>query len=388
LHDNTPSTTRRRPTRAEQDALRDRVVKVLEGQGFDLARRTVSAPWATQKDDLRRLHSEAVAHRRDRGRAGLKRHQDRLLRWIADGSEVSPTHISPRLVEVTPDSDEELLFRFAALHWSIPVSSGYGRRVRFTVFDAANQKLIGIIGLGDPVFNLAARDNWIGWSRDQRAANLHHVMEAFVVGAVPPYSRLLGGKLIAMLLASSSVQRAFHRRYAAREAVISRRRLPGRLALITTQSALGRSSIYNRVRYGDRLLLHPVGFTAGYGEFHFSNGLYTALSEYAQRYCEPTAKTSAWGTGYRNRREVIKKALVSIGLPTDWIHHGICREVFAVPLAEQTCEFLRDETTRPRWLNASTAELSNYWLDRWVLPRLSTRGDFRAFDKRDYRLWT
>jgi len=380
--------SRSRPTQAEQDALRESVVQALEDQGFDLAQRTVSAPWASQKDDLRRLHSHAVEHRRQVARSGLKRHQDRLIRSIADGTEISPTRISPRIVEVTSNSEEELLFRFAAAHWSIPVSSGYGRRLRFLVLDASNRKLIGIIGLGDPVFNLAARDSWIGWSRDQRAANLHHVMEAFVVGAVPPYSRLLAGKLIAMLLASASIRRAFRRRYADREALISERSLPGQLALITTQSALGRSSIYNRVRWNDRLLLHAIGFTAGYGEFHFSNGLYSALSDYAERYCEPTAKASAWGNGYRNRREVIKKALVSIGLPTNWIHHGIRREVFAVPLAAHTREFLRDETARPRWLDVSTAALSDYWLERWALPRLDSRGDFRTFDKHSYRLWT
>jgi Druantia protein DruA len=38
------------------------------------------------------------------------------------------------------------------------VSRGYGRRMRFLIWDQSNEKLIGLIVLGDPVFNLRVRD--------------------------------------------------------------------------------------------------------------------------------------------------------------------------------------------------------------------------------------
>lgn len=372
---------------SERQALRARVELSLKEQGFDIEDGRVAIPEALNKGDLRRLHSLAVEHRREKARPGLQRHQGRLLRWIADGSEVNPNAVAPRLVEVTRDSEEELLFRFVALHWSIPVSSGYGRRLRFLVVDSANDKLIGILGLGDPVFNLGVRDQWIGWDKARRQTHLQHVMEAFVVGAVPPYSVLLGGKLVAMLLAARELQRAFAKRYAHKQALISGRPLSGRLALITTQSALGRSSIYNRVRYHERLLLEPLGYTAGYGEFHFANGLYGALSQHAARYCEATAKAEAWGTGFRNRREVIKKSLVSLGLPTDWVHHGIRREVYAIPLAKRTRGFLRGEVSRPGWLDLSTEDLASHWRERWLLPRVERRDGYKTFCRDDYALW-
>jgi len=37
------------------------------------------------------------------------------------------------------------------------VSRGYGRQ-RFLIWDQSNEKLIGLIALGDPVFNLRVRD--------------------------------------------------------------------------------------------------------------------------------------------------------------------------------------------------------------------------------------
>jgi hypothetical protein len=87
-------------------------------------------PNAADKDSLRRLHETAVAHKIERSTPGLRRHEQRLLRYIATGGEVRPEAITPRLVEVKADTEEELLFRYVTLHWAIPTSSGYGRRLR------------------------------------------------------------------------------------------------------------------------------------------------------------------------------------------------------------------------------------------------------------------
>ena len=339
------------------------------------------------KEGLRGLHATAVAHRIERARKQLFRAEKRLLQSIASGHEVVPAEIRPRLVEISPDSEEELLFRYASLHWSIPVSSGYGRRLRFLVVDEYNGKLIGLVGLGDPVFSLAPRDQWIGWTPVDRRERLVNVMDAFVLGAVPPYSFLLCGKLVAMLAASDTVRGAFERKYGGAGALISGRTHDGRLALITTTSALGRSSVYNRLRFGNRLLYHSVGFTQGSGEFHFSNGLYGAIAEFAEKNCEATAKQERWGTGFRNRREVIRKCLRALGLPSEWIYHGVEREVFVVPLARNTREFLRGEQAALLWYQQSEAEMFEYFRDRWMLRRASWDNRYRTFIRDNFRLW-
>jgi hypothetical protein len=291
------------------------------------------------------------------------------------------------LVEVLPDSDEELLFRYASLHWSIPVSSGYGRRLRFLVIDDHNGKLIGLVGLGDPVYSLGARDEWVGWTFSDRRKRLRNVMDAFVLGAVPPYSFLLCGKLVAMLAASDTVRDAFKRKYGGARSVIRRKAHDGRLAMITTTSALGRSSVYNRLRLGARLLYQSVGFTKGSGEFHFSNGLYGAISGFAEKYCDATAKQERWGTGFRNRREVIKKCLPALGLSSDWVYHGIEREVFVIPLARNTREFLRGQHSRLMWYHQSETRIFEYFRDRWMLPRFSRDERFRSWSKDDWAIW-
>lgn len=369
------------------DNLRLQVVRSLRVQGFRVRQGAVLPPAELSKDSIRQLHETAVAHRIERAKGGLVRAESHLLQHLASGTDVDPLLMSPRLVEVQPDSKEELLFRYASLHWSIPVSSGYGRRLRFLVVDDSNSKLVGLIGLGDPVFSLGPRDQWIGWTSARRKQRLKHVMDAFVLGAVPPYSHLLCGKLVAMLATSDTVRDAFRRKYGGTQSLIRRNTHDGRLALLTTASALGRSSVYNRLRIGKRLLYESVGFTRGSGEFHFSNGLYGALSAYAEQHCEPTAKQERWGTGFRNRREVIKKCLPAIGLSSEWLYHGIEREVFVIPLAKNSRAFLCGLHGRLCWYHQDEAAIHEYFRDRWMLPRASWDKRYRDFDPESLRLW-
>ncbi|MDI6906412.1 MAG: DUF4338 domain-containing protein [Thermoanaerobacterales bacterium] len=370
------------------EVLKELIIHSLEHQGFIIDGHRILLPPQLDKQGIRRLHAAAVAHRVDRARRALKRHEDHLLQRIAAGADVVPERISPRLVEVQAGTDDELLFRYASLHWSIPVSSGYGRRLRFLVVDEQNDKLIGLIGLGDPVFALGARDRWIGWDAEARKERLHHVMDAFVLGAVPPYSFLLCGKLVAMLVASNEIKKAFMRKYSKKRlSFIRGRPLDARLVLVTTTSALGRSSLYNRVTYDGRLLYHSVGFTRGSGEFHFSNGLYRAISDYAMQFCQPTAKNEKWGNGFRNRREIVKKCLVDLGLSQDLLYHGIRREVFVVPLAHNAREFLQGKHSKVRWLDQSVEDLFRSFRKRWLLLRAERNQRYRDFNPESWRLW-
>jgi len=369
------------------EQLRILLIRSLESQGFAIRDGHVRLPDSADKATIRRLHATAVAYRVDRSREGLRRIEKRLLGRFARGDDIKPEKIHPRLVEVLPDSDDELLFRYASLHWSIPVSSGYGRRIRFLVIDEQNDKLIGLLGLGDPVFSLADRDSWIGWDKQSRLTRLGHVMDAFVLGAVRPYSDLLCGKLVAMLTASDEVRAAFRRKYRGKTSRISKRVHDGRLVLVTTTSALGRSSLYNRLRYDDRLVFQRAGFTRGSGEFHFANGLYGALAQFAAANTSPTAKHSAWGSGFRSRREVVKKCLQALGLSTDWVYHGVEREIFVVPLADNAQCFLRGQHQRVRWFRYSVDALFAHFRERWLLPRACRDDSYRRFDPGIYTLW-
>jgi len=368
--------------------LRDAIIRSLRKQGYSVRRGVIHTPKNPSKDDYRTLNEMAVRKKLEKSGPGVRRYEDRFLaKYIANGWEIEPKEITPRLVLVQPNSEHELLFRYACLHWSIPVSAGYGRRLRFLVLDESNGKLIGLFGLGDPVFAMRARDRWIGWEKEAKAERLYHVMDAYVLGAVPPYSFLLGGKLVAMIVCSNEVRNAFRRKYQGHETLIRKQtRLPY-LVLVTTTSALGRSSIYNRLRVNGHQYWVSLGFTQGSGEFHFANGVYDLMRSYVEAYCEPTAKHKAWGDGFRNRREVVRKCLSRLGLSADLIYHGIRRELFAAPLGREALRFLRGEVQRPCFYDWPLSRLFEIFADRWLLGRAERMPQYREYSREQYRLW-
>lgn len=367
--------------------LKKLIIESLEEQGFKIDNDQVMPPDDISKDNVRNLHALAVRHRVEKGKEGLYRYEPRLLERIATGGEVVPEIIQPSLIEVSPDSEDELLFRYVSLHWSIPVSKGYGRRIRFLVVDQSNNKLIGIIGLGDPVIALAARDKWIGWDQSARHERLRYVIDAFVLGAVPPYSYLLCGKLIALLAASIDVRSRFFNKYRERHSLIQNRGHDIEPVLITTMSALGKSSVYNRLKYPNGPSYISVGYTSGYGEFHFSNGLYKDIAHYAHTNCSPTSKNKKWGKGFRNRREVVRKVLLHIGISDEWMRHGLQREIFVVPLAANSREFLLGEQDNLILFRQSADNIFTWFRQRWLLPRAMRDLRYQKFAPESYQLW-
>lgn len=368
------------------DTLKDRLLAQLGDQGFSVSGDRLCLVDG-HKATIRDAHTKACAYLQEKSKKGLASLENSLLASIANGQDLNPRRITPRLIEVKAKSWEELLFRYGKLHWSIPVSAGYGRRLRFLVWDDAHDKLIGILGLSDPVFSLKARDAWMGCDKEQRRRRLANVMDAFVLGAVPPYSSLLGGKLVALAVASNEIREAFDRRYSKRNTLIGERQI-GPLVLVTTTSALGRSSIYNRLKIEDRTVFYSVGFTSGSGEFPYLNGVYQDLLNLVSQVSGPSAKNPRWGNGFRNRREVVLKALGLLGLPKDLIYHGVNREIFVVPLGVNAKEFLRNETNNFEAFNMPFSDLAAWWKERWALPRSIRDPHYSNFERESWRLWS
>jgi hypothetical protein len=263
----------------------------------------------------------------------------------------------------------------------VPVSRGYGRRTRFLVLDRQNDKLVGVFALGDPVYNLTARDELIGWSIEQRNARLYNVLDAFVLGALPPYRQLLGGKLVAMAAVSNSTREAIKRKYDGRVTTILGEIKQARPVLITTTSALGRSSIYNRVKFGDSLLYHSVGYTRGFGHFQFSEHLFQALLDYLSN--DGGVPGYSYGQGPNWRIRTLRVALLKLDLDPELIHHGIRREVFLAPLARKWKEYLRGEVVRPGWFRFDLDEMTEFFLARWAVPRSERDPSFRDVRRDD-----
>jgi hypothetical protein len=332
------------------------------------------------KQRIRDLHSIKRIEVLQRNRDFIEQYGPELVKNFATGRQVDPESIDPELVEVAPKSIESRLFRFASLLWSVPVSQGFGRRLRFLVKDRQNGQLIGLFALGDPVFNLSARDNWIGWTYEDRKDRLVHVMDAYVVGAVPPYSQLIGGKLVAALMGSDEVKKVYERKYFGLKAVISKKENWARLVLLTTTSALGRSSLYNRLAIPNGPRFLRIGETRGFGHFHLSGEVFEQMRSYLEAIGHPYASGNRFGMGPNWKIRVARTALEKIGLDADDIlRHGIAREVYAIPLAQNWQEILLGKQKNVRSSVLPASEIIQYCLQRWIVPRASRDKRYRSF---------
>lgn len=306
-----------------------------------------------------------------------------------------PDEIEPELVPVVADQYTGYLFRLATLLWSVPVSHGYGRRIRYLVRDRSNGKLIGIFALGDPVFNLSCRDAWIGWTVDDRRARLVNLMDAYVVGAVPPYSGLLGGKLVASLIGSAEVSRGFASKYGAATGIISGLQKRAQLALVTVTSALGRSSLYNRLRLrasadegGEApflVNLERIGATKGFGHFQVSDELFERMRALLAAEGHPYANGHRYGDGPNWRLRIVRVGLTRLGLDDELTRHGITREVYAMAMSDMARAFLRGEVEDPEIDRPSVEEIGRAAVQRWIVPRAKLRPEFREFRREHLR---
>lgn len=316
-------------------------------------------------------------------------HGPRILEQFAGGTEVDPWRISPELVPVASGTLEAKIFRVATSTWSIPVSAGFGRRMRYLIRDSHNGKLIGILALGDPVFNLRARDTWIGWNQQDRRDRLVHVLDGYVLGAMPPYNDLLCGKLIVSLIASQEVQADFQARYGESTGLIGRKAKSATLDLVTITSALGRSSLYNRLHLrgsqGQTLArLQSLGMTEGYGHFHLSEELFGRMRLMLLKAEHPIAMKHQYGDGPNWRIRMIRVALQHLGMSPHLVRHGISREVLALPLTPNLQTVLRDGESPQAHTRAGALEIGQAARERWIIPRAQRRPEYRSVLKENY----
>jgi hypothetical protein len=190
-----------------------------------------------------------------------------------------------------------------------------------------------------------------------------------------------------MLVCSNEVRSAFLNKYNGKKSLIKQEAKLPYLALVTTTSAFGRSSIYNRIRVNGHQYWTSLGFTRGTGDFHFSNGIYGDIKAFVEKNCEPTEKHVAWGSGFRNRREVIRKCLMQIGLSTGLRYHGIRREIFAAPLGREAIRFLKGEVNQPCFHDWPMSDLSKVFRERWLISRAERKPEYRSYLREQYRLW-
>ena len=230
-------------------------------------------------------------------------------------------------------------------------------------------------------------------------------MDGYVVGAVPPYNRLLGGKLTVASIASKEVSDVFDRKYKGAKSEYKTAKLintdssslgkpSGGLSLVTISSALGISSIYNRInlpgilrlyRTGDVNNSNVRGYSAGWGHFHISDDLYKKMTDFLKSINSNEINRSKYGHGANYKMRILRDVFKVLDLDNNHLRHKIQRELFIMPLSLNFRNYLTNKEDN-LLKNLSTLKIiSEKSLERWVLPRAKR---IREQNLPDYTEWS
>jgi hypothetical protein len=284
---------------------------------------------------------------------------------LTTGLEALHSKIDP-FIEVCKTKKQLDLFRIFRYYWSSPYSDYVGRRIKLLIRDNAlpNKPIIGIAALGSPIIHIPERDEFIGWDRKTRTNNIIYTMDAFVIGALPPYNELLGGKLISLLLASNEVRKIYSEKYKGKTTILKNRTANSLVGIFTT-SLYGKSSQYNRLKYKGNLLYQEIGHTKGYGTLHLSDETIQEMVKFLK--LNNVDVNHRFGDGPSWVMRVIRTVGDMLGFDSDFLlKHSFRRSIYFIPLAKNYSEVLNGTIKRPKYHNYPKKELVEYWKTRWL----------------------
>ena len=328
----------------------------------------VSPPIYYDKEIIKQSMNISRQEILNKNKEWIEKHIDLAKKNLAQGKDILKSEISPR-IEICKTQKQHDLFRIFRYDWSSPYSEYVGRRIRLLIRDDGidNSPIIGIAALGSSIIHIPNRDKWIGWDKETRTNNIIYTMDAYVLGALPPYNYLLGGKLISYILASNEVREIYKEKYKDMITTIKARKADDLVCLFTT-SLYGNSSQYNRLKFRNRLLYIPIGYTSGYGTLHISSETFFAMQQLLVE--KGLMLSNRFGDGPNWRMRVIRSAADIIGFDSDiLLCHSFKRGIYAVPLAKNFRSFLLGKTDRPIYYNLPMRTLVKFWKERWLNMR-------------------
>jgi hypothetical protein len=361
------------------DELRERILGALRSQGFSLNPHL--KPENNEKDTLKLIHMQKRREQLKLHRRFLVRNFRKVKEYSVSGEELEPSKIRLELIEVPPESfHSRLFFWWNLVWWSIPYDKPIGRQMRFILWDKAHDSPFGMFYLQSPPLRSAVRDEFLGLDRDQVDYWINQSLYGQRIGALPPYNQLLGGKMVCLSMTSDEVREAYARKYKDRKTLLRERELPNRLLFISTTSAYGKSSVYERVKFKDEVVSQFIGYTSGSGTFHLPEILYKECLQYLKEQGISTRR--GYGTGPSRKLKLISVAfrLLGIGRLT---HHNIKRGYYILPNVKNLHGVIHDDQV-PIWHDRPFKHLERFWLNRWCIPRSDRVHEWKNFDSKDY----
>jgi hypothetical protein len=259
------------------------------------------------------------------------------------------------IVEDTKDSTKWTHIR-KMIH-TMSFTANPGRNVKINVKDRLSGKLLGQISLASDVTSMAVRDNYIGWSKDNKFKDgkLNHTTIASTIVCTQPLGyNFLGGKLVAMMTTVPEVREFWKRKYGQT------------LVAVGTTSLYGIHSQYNGIPH-----FKTLGESAGKISIKPDDSIYELWHDWikenqSEEYeRQTTQKEGIEGPVSGVKQRILGMIFKECGIKQSEYHHGFKRGVYLAMMYENGAEFLRSEISEDELKMKQKFEEGVDYISKW-----------------------
>jgi hypothetical protein len=241
-----------------------------------------------------------------------------------------------------------------------------GRNVKINVKDRVSGKLLGQISLASDVTAMGVRDNFIGWTKDNKFVDgkLNNTTIASTIVCTQPLGyNFLGGKLIAMMTTTPEVREYWNSKY------------KNVLIAVGTTSLYGIHSQYNGIP-----LFKTLGESAGKISLKPDDKFYDPWHQwikenraqwYKDNISDERARNGA-NMGYEAngpvsgiKQKILGQIFKECGIKATQYHHGFKRGVYMAMMYENGCEYLRNEITEDKLILKDKFKQGTEYINKW-----------------------
>ena len=250
-------------------------------------------------------------------------------------------------------------------------NSNIGRNLNFLIRDKKTKKYLGVTCMSSDFLDLTPRDEYIGWDRVAKTQKMinHTCIGSTIVPIQPLGYNLVGGKLLALLCLSDTVEKTWEYQY------------KDKLVGVTTTSLYGKTkeiplSQYDRLKHWKKM-----GWTAGSVSYEPTKPTRMMIQNWLKK--NHTYKYFEWyvakkDTGQPHKRDHRNRSHTftynQLGIDKKLIKSEHARGIYFGELYENTKEFLREEIKEDKLIRRfdnSVEALTDIWKNKYAKKRLA-----------------
>ena len=251
-------------------------------------------------------------------------------------------------------------------------NSNIGRNLYFLIRDKKTKKYLGVTCMSSDFLDLTPRDEYIGWDREAKTQRMinHTCIGSTIVPVQPLGYNLVGGKLLALLCLSDTVEKTWEKQYG------------DKLVGVTTTSLYGKTKTIPLSQY-DRLdHWKKMGWTAGSVSFETERSTRKLIQQWLMK--NHTRKYFEWYIAkkpsgqphkrdHRNRSHTFTYS--QLGIDKKLIKSEHARGIYFSELFKNTKEYLKEEIKEDKLIRAfdnSTEALTHIWKTKYAKKRIES----------------